>query len=778
MKKIIIIWSCIFLILSSISIFFNTVEIVEGDGYIQHAPIKINSNADFDAAHGVSGGSGTQNDPWIIENLEINGSGFGYCIYLGNTTDYFIVRDCYLHDAGDVWSYPLFDSGIILFRATNGKIQGNNISNNEIGIYVFTTSDNNMINNNTLLTNNWKNIIIKSKFNIIDNNTIGKSDFGIHFAEASHNTLYNNKFFESGISIWGDTLEHWNTHNIDITNTANEKPIYYWKNRTNGKIPEGAGQVILTNCTNIIIENQNVSGVSNGIELGYSRHNVINNNIAFDNYDGISLNWYSDNNHLSNNTIESCGTGLYISLSNNTMIEKNNFSNNQWHGIYFEISFNNTIIENTLISNDHGFTMEPSKNNTFYHNNIIGSRVQVIGNVKECKWDNGYPSGGNFWSDFVDYDNLSGPNQDQIGRDGIWDNPYEVYDYSMDIYALTRPFNWWEEVPPIIELLSPANGSWIIPNTTIRMEIWDENRNLESAFHSFDEGPNEDFSISFEINTSNWTEGIHIVEVQAHDIFSNKDIRTFSFTIDRTAPTIISTIPYDNSRDVAKNASITIEFSESMDIESVYSSLSITPITNLGNIYWNSDNTTLTIESLLNLKQNTTYTIELGTNTKDVVGYTISEIYSWSFLTWIDTDGDGISDSLDDDDDNDLYLDDWEIFLGTDPKDPDVKPLDTDHDGKPNGDVDNSRSWMDVDDDNDKVLDINDPDPLDPDVTAIKSDDDSSNDDSSNILLLLIVPIIIIGVFLIIIIYYKKRKIPPTQVQELRQKSEMENNYE
>ena len=61
--------------------------------------VLTDSNADFDTEHGVIAGSGTQADPWIIEGWDINANDLGYCIYIGNTTEYFVVRDCYLHHA-------------------------------------------------------------------------------------------------------------------------------------------------------------------------------------------------------------------------------------------------------------------------------------------------------------------------------------------------------------------------------------------------------------------------------------------------------------------------------------------------------------------------------------------------------------------------------------------------------------------------------------------------------------------------------------------------------
>jgi len=55
-------------------------------------------------------------------------------------------------------------------------------------------------------------------------------------------------------------------------------------------------------------------------------------------------------------------------------------------------------------------------------------------------WDDGYPSGGNYWSDYTDVDQYSGPNQDQPGSDGIWDHPYVIDPYAKDNYPIVPEF--------------------------------------------------------------------------------------------------------------------------------------------------------------------------------------------------------------------------------------------------------------------------------------------------------------------------------------------------
>ena len=60
-------------------------------------------------------------------------------------------------------------------------------------------------------------------------------------------------------------------------------------------------------------------------------------------------------------------------------------------------------------------------------------------------WDDGYPSGGNYWSDCTDVDLYSGPYQNEAGSDGIWDHPYVIDADNQDRYPLVNP---WTPTPP------------------------------------------------------------------------------------------------------------------------------------------------------------------------------------------------------------------------------------------------------------------------------------------------------------------------------------------
>lgn len=165
-----------------------------GASYIDHAPIRIDSDLDFDSAHGVSGGDGTVGTPWIIENLRIDGAGYGYGIYVGNTTDYFVIRDSYLYGAAggtSGWPYTP-DSGLVLNNVTNGIAAGNVFTGNAwAGAYVYMCQGVALYNNTA--TSNYMGIYVRSSsYSTFDGNVVSGNYAGIWAYGSTGNVISNN----------------------------------------------------------------------------------------------------------------------------------------------------------------------------------------------------------------------------------------------------------------------------------------------------------------------------------------------------------------------------------------------------------------------------------------------------------------------------------------------------------------------------------------------------------------------------------------------------------
>jgi len=186
----------------------------------------------------------------------------------------------------------------------------------------------------------------------------------------------------------------------------------------------GTGNVITVEASNVTIEGITIknSGVEeSGIVVSGQTNVIIQNNNIINNWAGI---------------------GLYS--SNNIIIFGNNITNNR-DGIFFSHSTDNTVIGNNITNNKCGIWLYYSSNNKIYHNNFIDNSRQAGSDASTNVWDDGYASGGNYWSDYKNCyfnasDIYSGPYQNETGSDGIWDHPYVIDENNVDFYPLTEPY--------------------------------------------------------------------------------------------------------------------------------------------------------------------------------------------------------------------------------------------------------------------------------------------------------------------------------------------------
>ncbi|UCG70381.1 MAG: right-handed parallel beta-helix repeat-containing protein, partial [Thermoplasmata archaeon] len=336
-------------------------------------------------------------------------------------------------------AYPI--AGLTLESVQNCRIFNNNVSSNGYYGVKLNSCSKNIVENN-IGANNWYGLLIQnSDDNIIANNSFSTNYWsGIWIHYSRNNTLRNNTLIQDGIHFTGDLLEYWNTHDIDTSNTVSGKPVHYWKNKMNGNVPSDAGQVILANCTNVTVENQNLSGGSAGIELGFSYENTINNNSISSNDKGILL-YKSRNNKINDSLLSSNYQGIYFWYSDYNSVTNSTISSSGCYGIYLSYLGSNIIHANNVISNNvYGFYIMGSKYNLIYHNNIISNFQQAFANSPNY-WNASYPLGGNYWSDHSGVDNYKGPLQNIPGWDGIGDNAYTKIDGGKeDNYPLMEPY--------------------------------------------------------------------------------------------------------------------------------------------------------------------------------------------------------------------------------------------------------------------------------------------------------------------------------------------------
>ena len=233
------------------------------------------------------------------------------------------------------------------------------------------------------------------------NNTISNCTFennereGIQVSGTSGNTIEFCTFENCGIFISCDTKEDYLSNDIRST-TVNGKDLIVLKNMSGFTYQENAGQLILMNCSNGTIKNQNISSSDVGIHVIYSSNvNIRDCDITDNGGVGIYL-IQSKNCIIDNCIIQGNEIGMFLRGSNKNTVKNCNIFDNHWGsfggGIYLRESSHNTIsncrIHDNHSRNSYGIMMIQGCNNNSIMSCIISHNTNGVSLKYDCKGTN------------------------------------------------------------------------------------------------------------------------------------------------------------------------------------------------------------------------------------------------------------------------------------------------------------------------------------------------------------------------------------------------------
>ena len=157
---------------------------------ISHSPIEISSDEDFL----VFPGSGTYEDPYLIENYNIT-SNTSFGIYITLTSKHFLIRNCYI----DVSQTSILIENIV----DGGARIENNIcvsseEENGDGIVIYVAKDV-LIEDNICSNHESSGMVLVIIYNLVlkNNTCYANGDSGMSIAVIENGIIYENKCFEN-----------------------------------------------------------------------------------------------------------------------------------------------------------------------------------------------------------------------------------------------------------------------------------------------------------------------------------------------------------------------------------------------------------------------------------------------------------------------------------------------------------------------------------------------------------------------------------------------------
>lgn len=458
---------------------------------------------------------------------------------------------------------------VTLINCSGIIVENLNLTNNGEGVLLISTT-NSQIANNTLVGNERGLVLYSSEDNSFLSNTIVNSTYGI--LTYSPKNSFKNNYLENNVN--DVNFEDRFIDEFDYSNIVDGTPICYWNWKNDRVVPTNVGYVVLMSCSNITIQNLNITHRRQGMLLVGLTNSVITNNIVTNNSDGIILKG-SSNNQIKANLVKNNFNGLYFEASHSNNLSGNRITYNSNSAVHFDDSNNNTISHNYIAHSGKGlilnrgshnlvngnsiiyskataFHIGESTSNTITGNNIAWSRSWAItitgsegynkihhndfinnmggtfqtypGSKTRNSWDDG--NEGNFWSDYQ----RRYPMAEEVIGTNVMDTPLAMNEINVDRYPLIKPVDLTYQVT----LLRPENKSY--GSNTLPLVFFSTAPELWMGY-SLDS--QQKVTVQGEVVLENLVEGIHRLTVYAGEKSGVCASETVYFTINKTETTEI-----------------------------------------------------------------------------------------------------------------------------------------------------------------------------------------------------------------------------------------------
>jgi parallel beta-helix repeat protein len=457
--------------------------------------------------------------------------------------------------------------GAILISTTNSQVTKNNVSNNNKGFVIYDSQNNSFTWNS--ISNNTFGIVAYSRPNVFRNNRLNNNTNDVNFED---------RFIDE----------------FDYSNIVDGKSICYWIWQHDKAVPVDVGYVVLLSCSNITVQNLNITNRRQAMVLVGLTDSVITRNSITNNGAGLIVR-SSSNNKILGNLVANNSDGVYMEASRSNEVSGNRVIFNANFGIALNDCSGNAIAGNYVAHSKNGFTLNRGGNNTVSENSMlytrergvhIGESVDNVITGNNIAWSNGwaltitgsvgnnkihhndfinnaggdpyqaYPGSstpnlwddgheGNFWSDYQNKHPLARA----VVALGIWDTPVALNAINNDRYPLITPVNLKYQ----LSVLQPSVRSYNVSSVPL---VFFVTAPVSWMGYSLDGKAN--VTVNGDVNLTNLSVGMHSVTAYAGDhegaVCASETIRFevvaeagFSFTPQPTDYTSQSPQPTTNT---------------------------------------------------------------------------------------------------------------------------------------------------------------------------------------------------------------------------------------
>lgn len=443
--------------------------LVEGptSAWTQHDQISVVGDAELAALEIWDSGDGSESSPYRASGGEIYGF-TGEGIRIQGTTLHFVISDTHINST----TAGMLNYAVYFDNVSNATIEGSLINTTMAGIYMTDCDNVTVTDVDFISCLGWavdarssEAVSVSDSYIMGQNGVLGQEvsaidvvrcemeyvEMGVSLNSADNSTVLDSSFLECGTPVSLQTADRCNV----------------------------SGNVM--------------GGGSFGIKMNYAYNCVVSGNaITQIDYTGIWSLWDSFNNTISSNLVANCSYG----------------------GILMElyttdcVLYNNTLVNNTddWYGRAGGVALVDCTEVTVYHNTFMDNAPANAYDSSEAdnRWNESYPTGGNYWDDYSGVDEMSGAGQDEVGADGFGDTQFDLDADTNDSYPLMAAPG--SDTPPV------ASFTFTPDTADAGVEF-----SFDASGSSDAEDPVEDLQVRWDWDgDGNWDTGYSTVKTATH----------------------------------------------------------------------------------------------------------------------------------------------------------------------------------------------------------------------------------------------------------------------